>query len=111
MDESGWTVNHIGVTDSGKKTESGENLKFTGVTLEILQYDYQGVVKTARISGLEGVLARTGPDKTKFHLSWQSCLGLMDVFQKNGMISTLNGKIAWVEANNAIEMVVKNNPY
>lgn len=110
MDESVWAVNHVGVTDLGKKTESGENLKFTGIALEVLQYDYQGVVRTAKISGLEGVLARTGPNKMKFHLSWHSCLGLTEVFEKSGMIPALDGKIAWAEANNAIEAVVRNSP-
>jgi hypothetical protein len=120
-----WTVNHINTTNFGERKEIGnysafcvmgekfgQNSQFFGMEVELFQYNYKGEVKIARLSGLNGVLTRMGQhkDKMKFHLTWPSCLKILEACREFEMISALKDKVVWREINEAIEVVIKNKP-
>jgi hypothetical protein len=123
--EEEWTANHLNIINLGERKEIGnysafcvmgekfgQNSQFSGIGVEIIQHNHKGEAKTAHLSGLNGILARMGQhkDKMKFHLTWPSCMKILELYRKSGMVSVLKNKIAWIEMNEAIEVAIKNKP-
>lgn len=125
MEVPKWRVNFIGVSDFGTRKEIGmedefcvmgagfgQNSMFSGLEIDLLQYDVEGETRSVNFKNLSGTFARMGqhPDKMKFHLDWPSCLKIMKVCEDAGIIPMTDKKLIWIEINNALEMLIKNQP-
>jgi len=100
----------VNIISLGDCKEFRENSVFEKISLDICQHNGDGASKNVTISDLKGTFARMGPDVMRFHLTWPSCLSILDAASKAGIVLIPDEKIIWREINKAIEAILKNTP-
>ncbi len=111
MDEEKWSLEKIGVSRLTQERKSGENTVYEDVAVVIVYR--KGIdVKVVHPPILKGTLARVGPGKFKFYLTWDSCLSVLEtVYDVAKIKPALTGKMIWIEINEEISRtLLSKNP-